>query len=406
MIVALFQSTSHIDVSSSSFKADPFPFYARLRAEEPIYRTTLRGGVSAVLITRYDDVLAVLKDDERFIKDRHSLSGRKREGWMPAFARAFERNMLDVDAPDHTRLRALVHKAFTPRLMEQLRGRAQQITDNLLDAAERKGSFDLVEDFALPLPIVIISDMLGVDEKDRGKFAGWSKQLVSVSSRNEGMRILPSIMAFAGYIKKLIRKRQQDPRDDLLTAMIDAREAGDKLSEEEMMGMILLLLVAGHETTANLIANGTLELLQQRDQWHMMRQQPQTMRTAIEELLRYTGPVEKATERYAKEDTEYHGVPIARGETVLAVLASANRDEAQFPNAATLDVTRDPNRHLAFGMGIHYCLGAPLARMESQIAFTSLIERMPNLRLTTAPDQLRWRRSLFLRGLEALPVKC
>jgi cytochrome P450 len=314
--------------------------------------------------------------------------------------------MLDVDAPDHTRLRALVHKAFTPRLMEQLRGRAQQITDDLLDAAERKGSFDLVEDFALPLPIVIISDMLGVEAKDRGKFAGWSKQLVSVSSRNEGMRILPSIIAFAGYIKKLIRTRQQDPRDDLLTAMIDAREAGDKLSEEEMMGMILLLLVAGHETTANLIANGTLELLQQPDQWDMMRQQPQMMRTAIEELLRYTGPVEKATERYAKEDTEYHGVPIARGETVLAVLASANRDEAQFPNAATLDVTRDPNRHLAFGMGIHYCLGAPLARMESQIAFTSLVERMPNLRLTTAPDQLRWRRSLFLRGLEALPVKC
>lgn len=404
--MAMSPARTDVDITSSAFKADPFPFYERLRAEEPVYRTALRGGISAVLITRYDDVLAVLKDDERFIKDRYSLNAKARTGWMPSFARAFERNMLDVDAPDHTRLRNLVHKAFTPKLMEGLRGRAQQITDNLLDAAERKGSFDLVEDFALPLPIVMISDLLGVEERDRNKFAGWSKKLVSVSSRNDGMKILPSIIAFAGYIKKLIRTRQQDPRDDLLTAMIDAREAGDKLSEEEMMGMILLLLVAGHETTANLIANGTLELLQKRDQWEQMRAEPQVMRTAIEELLRYTGPVEKATERYAKYDTDYHGVSIARGETVLAVLASANRDEAQFPNAAVLDVTRDPNRHLAFGMGIHYCLGAPLARLESHVAFTSLIERMPNLQLTTAPAQLRWRRSLFLRGLEALPVKC
>ena len=313
--------------------------------------------------------------------------------------------MLDLDPPDHTRLRALVHKAFTPRLVERMRGRMQVLADALLDEASKRGGTDLIRDFALPIPTTIIAEMLGVPSEDRHRFHRWSS--VVVSSDPSGARMLmavPSVWAFLRYIHRLIRARRAEPRDDLVSALVAAEEAGDRLDEDELAAMIFLLLIAGHETTVNLIGNGSLALMRHPGQMEKLRAEPSGTRTAVEELLRYESPLATATERYAREDVAVAGVTIPRGEMVYAVIASANRDARQFPDPDTLDLAREPNRHLSFGLGIHYCLGAPLARLEGEIAIATLLRRAPGLRLSVAPEALRWRRGLVLRGLEALPV--
>lgn len=400
------QPISPVNLASPAFKANPYPFYARLRAEAPVYRAMLPGKREAWLITRYDDVATVLKDD-RFAKDRLNVTppGRRATGpWVPGFIKPLLRNMLDLDAPDHSRLRALVHKGFTPRLVEQLRERVQTLADELLTAAQRKGSLELMADYALPLPLTIIAEMLGVPMADRHKFSRWTKQVVAVSSPTDGIKVLPSVWAFMRYLRRLIEVRRGDPRDDLVSALIQAEEAGDTLSEDELLAMIFLLLTAGHETTVNLIGSGTLALLQHPDQLERLREDPALIKPAIEELLRFTSPVELATERYAREDITLQGTTIPHGALVHPVLGSANRDERQFVTPDTLDITRDPNRHLAFGHGAHYCLGAPLARLEGQIAITTLLRRLPELRLAHKPETLRWRRGLVLRGLEQLPL--
>jgi cytochrome P450 PksS len=263
---------------------------------------------------------------------------------------------------------------------------------------------DLIHDYALPLPITIIAEMLGVPAQDRAKFHRWSSSIVSVSSNSEMLRVLPPTFLFMRYLRKFFKQRRAQPGDDLTTALIQAEESGDRLSEDELLAMVMLLLIAGHETTVNLIASGTLALLQHPEQKQMLCDDPGLIKPAIEELLRYTSPVDTATDRFAREDLTLAGVRIGRGEQILAVLGSANRDEEQFTNPDTLDITREPNRHLGFGQGIHYCLGAPLARLEGQIAINTLLHRLPNLRLAAAPEQLRWRRGLIIRGLEKLPV--
>jgi cytochrome P450 PksS len=316
--------------------------------------------------------------------------------------------MLDVDEPDHTRLRALVRKAFTPRLIEQLQRRIQTLCEDLLDAAQSKGRMELIRDYALPLPATVIADLLGVPAEDRRKFHRWSSKIVSVSPGAEaslqGLQVVPSVWAFMRYLRKQFEQSHVEPKDDLITALVQAEEAGDKLSEDELLAMGFLLLVAGHETTVNLIASGTLALLEHPEQLKMLRSDPSLIRSAVEDLVRYTSPVQLATERYAREDVTIAGTTIPRGELMLAVIGSANRDEQQFENPDALDITRDPNKHLAFGKGIHHCLGASLARMEAQIAIDALLHRFPNLRLAEAPESLRWQRGLFLRGLEKLPL--
>jgi cytochrome P450 len=397
-----------VNITSAEFKADPYPFYARLRAEAPVYRVVLPDKRPAWLLTRYDDVAAALKD-ERLVKDRANAMSREqltKQPWAPAFIRPIERNMLCVDGPDHARLRALVHKAFTPRRIEDMRVRIQRISDDLLDAAVGKGRMDLIGDFALPLPVTVIADILGIPQADRHKFHRWTRAMISAtaSAHLVQLLIIPNMLAFLRYIRKLIQTRRADPQDDLTSALVQAEEAGDQLSEDELVAMIFLLLVAGHETTVNLIGNGMLALLEHRDQLEKLQNDPALIKTAVEELLRYASPVELADERYAREDITLHGVTIPRGELVYAALASANRDERQFPNADMLDITREPNRHLAFGQGTHYCLGAPLARLEGQIAISTLLRRMPDLGLAVAPSALRWNKGIILRGLEALPV--
>ena len=395
------------DLANPQFKANPYPFYARLRGEAPVWRTTLPDKRVAWLVTRYEDVAGVLRDDT-FAKDRLNAMDPeqlRKTPWVPGFLKPLERNMLDLDDPDHARLRSLVSKAFTPRLIERLRGRIETLSEELLDVMERKGGAELVGDYALPIPATVIAELLGVPAEDRRKFHRWSGKLVSVSSGRDMLRALPAALAFTRYLRKIIERRRAEPGDDLLTALVRAEEAGDKLSEDEVLAMAFLLLVAGHETTVNLIASGALALLEHPEQAEALSSDPSLTKPAVEELLRYTSPVELATERYAREDVEIAGTTIPRGELVLAVLGSANYDEREFEDPDVLNLTRDPNRHLAFGRGgVHHCLGAPLARMEGQIAISALLRRFPHARLAVAPETLRWRRGLFLRGLHMLPL--
>jgi cytochrome P450 PksS len=393
------------NIASPAFKANPYPFYARLRAEAPVHPVTLPNGQKAWLISRYDDVVAALKD-ERFVKDKlNALTPGQvaRQPWVPAMA--ITRNMLDLDPPNHTRLRGLVNKVFTPRLVEQLRPRIEALTAGLLDAVQVRGRMDLIRDYALPVPTTIIAEMLGVPAEDRHKFHRWSSAILSSTSSGWGtLQAIPSVWLFLRYLRKLIRVRRSVPRDDLLSALIQVEEAGVQLSEEELLAMVFLLLVAGHETTVNLIGNGTLALLEHPDQMARLQDDPGVIRPAIEELLRYYSPVETATERYAREDVTVAGVTIPQGSLVFTVLASANRDEQQFADPDRLDLLREPNRHVAFGQGIHFCLGAPLARLEGQIAISTLVRRLPELRLAVPPNALRWRGGLVLRGLKKMPV--
>jgi cytochrome P450 len=395
-----------IDILNPEFKANPFPTFARLRAEQPVYRTTLPDKTPVWLVTRYEDVNMLLKDG-RFAKNRYNAltpEQLRKQPWVPAMFKPLERNMLDLDPPDHPRLRALVHKAFTPRLIEQMQTRIQTLANELLDAVMGKGEMDLIRDYALPLPMTVITEMLGVPTQDRDKFHKWSKVIVSVNQFNVNWRVIPAIWMFNRYLRDLFKKRRAEPKGDLVSALIQAEEVGEKLSEDELLAMVFLLLVAGHETTVNLIGSGMLELLEHPSQMEKLRRDPSLIITAVEELLRYTSPVFMSTERYAREDVTIRGVAIPRGEVTLGVIGSANRDETVFENPDALEITREPNKHLAFGFGIHYCLGAPLARLEAQVAINTLLRQMPDLRLKGSTGTLRWRQSLILRGLEALPV--
>jgi cytochrome P450 len=400
-------STQPLNIVSAEFKADPFPLLARLRASDPVYRTTLPDKTPVWLLTRYDDVTALLRD-ERFTKNRRSALTKeqlRKLPWTPPMFRPLERNMLDLDPPDHTRLRSLVHKAFTPSLVEQMRLRTQTLADELLDRVVWTGEMDLIRDFALPLPMTIITEILGVPAKDYDKFHRWSEAVVSLTSPKPSLRVIPSVWKFIRYLRQFFKLRRREPQDDLVSALIKAEEAGDKLNEDELLAMVFLLLIAGHETTVNLIGNGTLALLENPNQMRELQSEPSLVKPAVEELLRYTSPVLMTTERYARENAMIHGVTIPRGDMTLGVIGSANRDETVFDKPNELQITREPNRHLSFGQGIHFCLGAPLARMEAQIAFTSLLGRLPDLRLKNPPHSLRWRPSIFLRGLASLPVK-
>jgi cytochrome P450 len=391
------------DIASPTFKANPFEFYARLRAAFPIQRVRLTNNQDAWLISRYDDALVMFKDD-RLVKDK--LNTRQpddmtKEPWLPGFLKPLARNMLDVDVPDHTRLRSLVQKAFTPRLVEEIRGRVEELAESLILSLREKRSMDLIHAFALPIPTTVIAEMLGVPIADQHKFHRWSAAITSADPTGWRMVMaIPQAVQFLRYIRKLVQTKRESPKDDLVSALVLAEEAGDKLNEDELVAMIFLLLVAGHETTVNLLGNGILALLQHSTELDLLRNHSDLITSAVEELLRFNGPLDLSTERYAGQDFEIHGQLIRRGDLVYASIASANRDERQFPNADALQIQRTPNRHLAFGMGIHYCLGAPLARLEAQIAIPVLIKQIPTLRL--APQVLRWRRSLNIRGVKRL----
>jgi cytochrome P450 len=311
--------------------------------------------------------------------------------------------MLNSDPPDHTRLRRLVATAFTMRRVELLRPRVAEITEDLLAGLAGQDEVDLVDAFAFPLPVTVICELLGVPHADRDAFRAWSTTLVSAG---EAETLAVAGRDMAAYLRQLIAAKRAAPADDMVSALVQAHEDdGDRLTEAELVAMAFLLLVAGHETTVNLIANGVLALLRHPDQLAALRGDPALLSGAVEEFLRYDGPISHATLRYTVEPVELSGVTIPAGEFVVVSLSSANRDGDRFPDADRLDITRAAGGHLAFGHGIHFCLGAPLARLEGQIAIGRLLDRFPGLSLAVDPDQLRWRNSTLLRGLESLPVR-
>src|SRR4051794_3646348 len=290
-----------------------------------------------------------------------------------------------------------------------MQGQMEGVASKLLTMIYAKGEADLIEDYAFPLPIIVIAELLGVPARDRNRFRAWSNAIVAPTpdhARNQ-QKVEKSrqlMEDFTNYLRAIFAARRAQPRDDLISSLLAAEEAGDVLSEDELFSMILLLIVVGHETSVNLIGNGALALLQHPDSWRQLQENPSLLPSAVEEMLRYDCPVERAPMRYAAEDVEFSGVHIARGDAVSVVLGSANRDERQFADADKFEIARDPNRHLAFGHSIHYCLGAALARLEGRVAIQTLMQQMPYLCLGVATDKLRWRTHPIMRGLQRLPV--
>jgi cytochrome P450 PksS len=369
-------------------------------------------GEPAWLVTRYDDTVAVLKD-ERFVKNAANAMTPAELAQRPWFRRPWFRNRFRpvksqlpyLDGQDYFRLRSLVNKAFTPWLVEQMRDCIQALAEELLEPALARGRLELIGEFALPLSLWVIAEILGVPAEERQAFQRWSEAIMSGSYSTWGaMKALPKALILMRYMRRLIRQRRAEPREDLVSALTRVEEAGDRLSEGELVGMVFVLLLVGYKTSVDLIGNGMLALLEHPDHLAKLRNDPALIKSAVEELLRFTSPAETTMERYAREDVRIGGVTIPRGEMVYVALASANRDERQFANADMLDITREPNKHLAFGLGTHFCVGAPLGRLVGQIAIGTLLRRLPDVRLAVAPNRLRWRRGLIMRGLEALPL--
>jgi cytochrome P450 PksS len=399
-------ATAHyFPVFEPATRANPHIVYEQMRQQSPIYHTIGQlTGNPVWIFTEYEDVQWALKEP-RFVKDaRRNLPpdlARRYASDEDDVYEAINYHLLNVDPPDHTRLRALVHKAFTPRTIADLQPRIHSIAQSLLDDMARRQEGDLIDAFAYPLPITVIGEMLGVGTDNQAKFREWTRYLL-ISGTNEQAQL--AVMEFVQFINELIDERQKRPTNDILSNLVHAEEAGDTLNRLELLSMVFLLLVAGHETTVNLIGNGTLALLQHPQQMQKLRANPQLIASAVEEMLRYNGPVETPTLRFASQDVAYKGHTMRAGDIILPSLLAANRDPKVFRDPNTFDITRDPNPHVAFGYGIHYCLGAPLARMEGSIAINALVQRFPGLRLTVPADALAWNDSILLHGMKALPV--
>ncbi len=391
--------------ASPELRANPYPIYHLLRQAMPVCPTP----VGAWLVSRYADGESILADKRFATIDLNRLgqAGQLPETPSLAAARAaMGRTMLFMDPPRHGRIRSLVSKAFSPRMVESLRPRIRQIAEDLLNTLEEENEADLIRDFAYPLPVIVIAEMLGVPPEDRALFRRWTIDLARlidfVQSTEAVDRAMKAMEETAEYLHTLAWERRQNPQDDLLSALIAAEERGDRLTEDEMLANVVLLLGAGHETTANLIGNGMLALMKHRDQMERLRREPHLLPGAIEECLRYDSPVQ-ATGRRALENVAIAGIEIPRDSHVIILIGACNRDPDRFPDPDRFDITRDRNEHLAFGGGIHYCLGANLARAEAQIAVDSLAHRFPKLDL--ACDAIEYRDMFNLRGLKALPVR-
>lgn len=395
-----------------TFRADPYPVYARLQAEAPLYPRTNAHGVTTWFVTGYDDVAEILRNHTDFVKDfRHTLTPAELAALPPEppLLQLVSRHMLNMDPPDHTRLRTLVNKAFTARMVEQLAPRVQAIADALLDPIVARGEMDLIEEYAFPLPIIVIAEMLGVPAADRNRFRAWSRALVSPSpdvarTLQKFAKAERTMADFIDYLRAICAQRRRRPQDDLLTSLLQAEEAGDRLSEDELFSMVLLLIVVGHETSVNLIGNGMLALLRHPEQLQTLGADPSLLDGAVEEMLRYDCPVERAPMRFAARDLVWRGRQIARGDSISLVLGAANRDPRIFADPHVFDVRRANPRHLAFGLGIHYCLGAALGRLEGRVAVGTLLRRCPDLRLAAPVASLRWGANPIMRGVHHLPV--
>ncbi|MEV6941548.1 cytochrome P450 [Streptomyces sp. NPDC051172] len=377
----------------------PYDVYRRLRETAPVHRIAGPDGTPAWLVTRYDDVRAALADPRLSLDKRYAVAGTYKGFSLPP---ALDANLLNMDPPDHTRVRRLVGRAFTTRRVEQLRTPIRRTADRLLDALGAHGTVDLIAAYAAPLPITVICDLLGIPDQHRLDFRIWTDTLVAPAPDAGPEAAKEAVVAMLGYFTRLLADKRSEPADDLLSDLIAVREEGDRLSEDELMSLAFLILFAGYENTVQLIGNAVLALLQHPEQLVALRKDPTRLPAAVQELLRYEGPALLAIRRFPVTDVTIGGVTIPAGETVWVSPSAADRDPARFPDPDRLDLTRDASGHLALGHGIHYCLGAPLARAETEIAVAALLQRFPELEL--ADDDLRWRRSLRARGLVELPV--
>lgn len=390
------------DFFSTAYFSDPYPTYDYLRSRTPVHRTRAPQGFDIWLLTRYADAKQALNDGRLSRDLRHvapevlAVTGEPDD---PS-----NRNLLTADPPDHTRLRRLVHKAFTTGRVKTLVPRTQALVDGLLDEMAEQDEFDLITAFSFPVPITVICELLGVPQSDREAFRRWTAGMVVTSGDDEAIELLRSSQeSLRQYFVDLISHKRSHPGDDLITDLISAREDGQRLSEDELIGLSFMLMVAGHETTVNLITTAIKLLLTHPEQMARMRADPDLLPSAINETLRFDGPAGVAF-MVAAEEVELSGVRIPRGEVVTPLLHAANRDPERFPNAHVFDIGREDNPHLGFGHGIHRCIGAPLATLEARVAIGSLVRRFPDLSLTVDPHELQWRSVPFFRGLTKLPL--
>lgn len=403
----------HLDLNDPSFVFDPYPLLTELRESMPVFHDPVW---KKIFFTRYDHIAALLKDRRLGRSILHVLS-RDELGWPPPnpLIRDFDKfqsdHMLDNEPPKHTRLRGLMLKAFTPARSEGLRGKIQQIVDGLIDRVQDRREFDLLKDFAEPIPVAVIAELLGVPEDDRKFLRPWSARIVKLYelgyTDEQARAANEAVVEFSGYIKRLAAERRRRPKDDLISALVQVEEQGEKLTEDELVANCILLLNAGHEASVNGTTLGMLSLHHHPDQMAIAREAARSGRheffkTAIEELLRYDTPL-PMFERWVLEDLEFEGVPLRRGTEVGLLYASGNRDPRRFANPDTLDLTRKDNPHLSFGLGIHYCVGAPLARVELQTSFAVLLRRLPGIRIAREP--VEYTGGFIIRGHRAMPVE-
>jgi cytochrome P450 len=400
--------TLDIDLTAQSFMQNPFPTFSRLHEAGPVVRIKVPFLGKTWVATTYEAVNEMLKDDSTFVNSPKNAGKRQFAGmrwWMPRTLRVLAENMLSYDDPDHRRLRKLVDQAFNRQNVEGLRGRISDICDGLLDRLADAGSVDLMEGLARPLPLTVICELLGLPEEDRPQFRRWVQALMSATSLWGFFRFLPGLFRLVGYFKRQFAQCQREPRPGLMTALVQAERDGDKLSENELLAMALLLLVAGHETTVHLIGGGVLALLEAPDQKNRLRAEWSLVASAVEELLRFVSPVQVAQPRYIRRDQEFHGRPLRRGDVLIPMLASANADPGRFKVPERMEISRSPNPHVAFGSGKHFCLGAQLARVEAQVVLEKVFTRFPNLSLAVPSSALRYTGRLGMRALTALPVR-
>ncbi|HFF3182781.1 cytochrome P450 [Bacillus cereus] len=395
-----------INLASAQFKEDAYEIYKESRKKQPILFVNQVEIGKEWLITRYEDALPLLKDN-RLKKDWTNVFSQDTKNMYLSVDNSdhLTTHMLNSDPPNHSRLRSLVQKAFTPKMIAQLDGRIQRIADDLISNIERKGTLNLVDDYSFPLPIIVISEMLGIPKEDQAKFRIWSHAVIASPEIPEEIKETEKQLSeFITYLQYLVDIKRKEPKEDLVSALILAESEGHKLSARELYSMIMLLIVAGHETTVNLITNTVLALLENPNQLQLLKDNPKLIDSAIEEGLRYYSPVEVTTARWAAEPFQIHHQTIQKGDMVIIALASANRDETVFENPEIFDITRENNRHIAFGHGSHFCLGAPLARLEAKIAITTLFNRMPELQIKGNREEIKWQGNYLMRSLEELPL--
>jgi cytochrome P450 len=426
-----------LDLGDPNFMSSAYATYADLRGKGDVVRVSVPPleaaeddedseaqnafreffGRDVFFVTRYNEGNSALVD-ERFSVDplsKMTPEERAKQPPTPEEFRPFSRSLLAVDPPDHTRLRKLVQPSFSAQAMEALRPRIQRIAEDLLDKAEREAAergkrapdrqVDLIEAFAYPMPVTVISDMVGIPLEDRVMVRGWTEQLLT-NRRGRGFdkETRAKLREFTAYLRELFARRRRDPTDDLISQLVHAQEDGERLDDDELLSMVFIVYIAGHVTTVNLIGNGVVALLTHPDQLARLKADPSLAKGVVEETLRYWGPVDTIVRRIAKEDVDIGSTRIPKGEHMMVGLASASYDPTRFTNPEDFDITRaDANRHMAFGKGIHLCLGAPLARIEGQIAFETLVRRLPDLRLAVPAEEVRWSGS-FLRGFSKIPL--